>query len=125
MFPQSKKLTTFPGKQINGIINNHYSDSIIAVAEAAKDNLTDTGVDSNRIEVILNGVDGLSPIGDDEKAEVRARFDIKPDEIQTAIIIPKEHISSADEINSDNSFLIAKVFEVVAKIAKQENLADG
>ena len=42
-----------------------------------------------------------------------------------AVIIPKEHISSADEINSDNSFLIAKVFEAVAKIAKQENLEGG
>ena len=80
VFPPSKKLTTFPGKAINGFINNRYADGIIAVAEAAKDNLTDTGVDPNRIEVILNGVDGLSPISDEEKAEVRARFGVKPDE---------------------------------------------
>ena len=26
VFPQSKRLTTFPGKQISGFINNYYSD---------------------------------------------------------------------------------------------------
>ena len=42
-----------------------------------------------------------------------------------AIIIPKEHIASAAEITQENSGLIAKVFEAVAKIAKQENLEKG
>ena len=42
-----------------------------------------------------------------------------------AIIIPREHIASADMINENNSILIAKVFEVVAKIAKKENLENG
>ena len=42
-----------------------------------------------------------------------------------AVIIPKEHIGSADEINGENSILIAKVFEAVAKIAKQEKLENG
>ena len=44
VFPPSRLLTSFPGKQLNGILNNFYSDGIIAVAEAAKDNLTETGV---------------------------------------------------------------------------------
>ena len=48
------------------MINNHYADSIIAVAEAAKDNLTDTGVKESKIKVILNGVDGLTPVSTDE-----------------------------------------------------------
>ena len=39
VFEPSKKISRGIGKVINGMINNHYADSIIAVAEAAKDNL--------------------------------------------------------------------------------------
>lgn len=56
---------------------------------------------------------------------VYAFADIDPQAPFHAIIIPKEHISSADEINTENSGLIAKVFEAVAKISRQENLENG
>ena len=58
------------------MINNHYADSIIAVAEAAKDNLTDTGVKESKIKVILNGVDGLTPVSTDEKRIIKERFNL-------------------------------------------------
>ena len=60
-----------------------------------------------------------------ETDEVYAFADIDPQAPFHAIIIPKTHIGSADEINESNSFLIANVFEVAAKIAKQENLENG
>lgn len=56
---------------------------------------------------------------------VYAFADIAPAAPFHAIIIPKEHIKSADDINENNSHLIAKVFEVAAKIAKAENLENG
>lgn len=92
VFPQSKRLTTFPGKQINGFINNHYSDGIIAVAEAAKDNLTDTGVSADKIRVILNGVDGLTAATEEEKAKIRERFGVVEDEKVIAIVARLEDI---------------------------------
>ena len=52
-FPPSKKLTTFPGKQLNGLVNNTLATDIVAVAQAAMDNLTDTGVDPKKITVII------------------------------------------------------------------------
>ena len=60
-----------------------------------------------------------------EDEYIYAFNDIDPKAPFHAIIIPKKHISSADEINADNSFLIGKVFEAVAKISKQENLENG
>ena len=60
-----------------------------------------------------------------EDESVYAFADIDPQAPFHAIIIPKEHIVSAAEINEKNSQLIAKIFEAVAKIAKKENLADG
>lgn len=56
---------------------------------------------------------------------VYAFLDIDPKAPFHCIIIPKEHISGADMINNENGHLIAKVFEAVAKIAKQENLHKG
>ena len=60
-----------------------------------------------------------------EDESIYAFADINPQAPFHAVVIPKEHISSASEINSENSHLIAKVFEAVAKIAKQENLEKG
>ena len=60
-----------------------------------------------------------------EDESVYAFADIDPQAPFHAIIIPKEHIASAAEINEKNSHLIAKVFEAVSKIAQQENLEKG
>ena len=56
---------------------------------------------------------------------VYAFKDIDPQAPFHGTIIPKEHIASAAEITAENSMLIAKVFEAIAKIAKQENLEKG
>lgn len=56
---------------------------------------------------------------------VLAFNDIDPKAPFHAIIIPKKHISSADEITAENSGLIAKVFEAIAIISRQENLENG
>ena len=56
---------------------------------------------------------------------VYAFLDIEPQAPFHAIVIPKEHIKSADQIDGDNSIYIAKVFEAVAKISRQENLENG
>ena len=60
-----------------------------------------------------------------EDEYVYAFKDIDPQAPFHAIVIPKEHIVSADMINEQNSRLVAKVFEAIAKISKQENLENG
>ena len=75
-FPQPKKLTTFPGKQINGFINGTLSTHIVAVAQAAMDNLTDTGVKPEKITVIINGVDEVRRTTNEEQAELKRSLGI-------------------------------------------------
>ncbi|MBQ8400417.1 MAG: glycosyltransferase [Clostridia bacterium] len=70
-FPQPKKLTTFPGKQINGLVNNTLSTHIVAVAQAARDDLTVTGVDPKKITVIINGVEPMRQASAEEKLALR------------------------------------------------------
>ena len=60
-----------------------------------------------------------------ENEWVYAFLDIDPQAPFHAIVIPKEHIKSAAEISGENSFLVAKVFEATAEIARQENLQKG
>ncbi len=60
-----------------------------------------------------------------EDDAVYAFADIDPQAPFHAIIVPKAHVASAAEITADNSHLIAKIFEAVAKIAKAENLENG
>ncbi len=76
VFEPSPKISRGLGKKINGFVNNFFSDGIIAVAEAAKDNLTKTGVDDKKIKVILNGISGLLPQTDEEKKATRERFKV-------------------------------------------------
>ncbi len=71
---------------------------------------------------IINGDIPCSKVYEDDK--VLAFNDIEPQAPVHILIIPKEHIKSAAEIDENNSGLIAHVFEVASKIAKDMNL-DG
>lgn len=56
---------------------------------------------------------------------VYAFADIDPQAPFHAVVVPKIHISSAAEINAENSVYVAKIFEAIAKIAKDNKLENG
>ena len=60
-----------------------------------------------------------------EDDTVFAFKDIDPQAPVHILIVPKEHISGADKIDSTNSAVVAHIFEVAAQIAKNEGLTDG
>ncbi len=60
-----------------------------------------------------------------EDEYVLAFKDIEPQAPFHAIVIPKLHITSAAEINSDNSMYVSKIFEAISQIAKDNNLGKG
>ena len=74
-----KSAVSFPKKQITGFINNSLSTAIVAVADGAAENLTDTGVKKEKITVILNGVPPVRKIESEEKAKLRADLGINKD----------------------------------------------
>lgn len=51
--------------------------------------------------------------------------DVRPKSPVHILIVPKEHISSLNEVNEKNSHLIAKVMEAIPKIARKEKIEDG
>ncbi|MBR5543122.1 MAG: histidine triad nucleotide-binding protein [Oscillospiraceae bacterium] len=56
---------------------------------------------------------------------VLAFRDIAPQAPTHILVIPKEHIASVAEINCENSKVVSHIFEVIAKIAKDEGLCSG
>lgn len=60
-----------------------------------------------------------------EDDTVLAFNDIAPQAPVHIIVIPKEHICCAAEINEGNSSVVAHIFEVIAKIAKDMGLENG
>ena len=51
--------------------------------------------------------------------------DINPQAPVHTLIIPKKHLSSVDEITAENSAIIAKIFEKIPEIAKNEGIVNG
>lgn len=60
-----------------------------------------------------------------EDDTVIAFNDLEPQAPVHVLIIPKKHITSMAEINEENSAVVAHIFEVAAKIAKEKGLDDG
>ena len=129
VFPPPAALTRFPGKQINGLVNNLTASKIIAVAEAAKDNLTDTGVSAKKIEVILNGVAALPEVSEEAVAMLEHTFGIAPGDkvavMAARLNVVKGHtyfIKAAEILRSrgvDAKFLIAGTGEMEQDLKAQ------
>ncbi len=52
--------------------------------------------------------------------------DIAPQAPTHILVIPKEHITSVSAVTPENSAYVARIFEVIAKIAEEEGIAkDG
>ncbi|MBE6718691.1 MAG: histidine triad nucleotide-binding protein [Ruminococcaceae bacterium] len=72
---------------------------------------------------IISGSIPSNKVYEDE--QILAFHDINPQAPVHVIVIPKQHIQSADEVNEFNSPIVAKIFEAIPKIAKQCNLENG
>ncbi len=56
---------------------------------------------------------------------VYAFYDIAPQAPTHFIVIPKVHISSANELSDENAGVVGHIFAVIAKVAKELGFADN
>ena len=54
-----------------------------------------------------------------------AFLDINPQAPVHCLVVPKAHIGSVDEVNTENSSAVAHIFTVIPKIAKELGLVNG
>lgn len=72
---------------------------------------------------IAEGAIPSSKVYEDEK--ILAFRDINPQAPVHILVIPKEHISGADEITGENSGIVAYIFEKIPAIAKSAGITNG
>lgn len=87
-FPVPPYLKKGPGRWLNGFLNSHYADAIIAVSPATAQNLLDGGVPEKKITVMMNGVEPLTPGTPEECQNLRRQLDI-PEGMFTAGILAR------------------------------------
>lgn len=110
VFPPNPKLTHGIGKMLCGLVNNSTADRIIAVAEAAKQNICDVGVMDKKIDVILNGVEPLRRYSGDEILKIKEEYGI-PADCKCAAIVAR-----LNEVKGHKYFVEA------ARLLKQQGI---
>ena len=60
-----------------------------------------------------------------EEETVYAFKDINPVAPVHVLIIPKQHLSSINDVNAENSAVIAHIYEVAAKLAKEFGISEN
>ena len=91
VFPNKPSVTHGIGKFVCGMVNNHTSNKFIAVAQAAKDNLTEMGVKEKKITVVKNGVDQVEKYNEEQVKQAKEFYGIK-DEFVFAMIARVEPV---------------------------------
>ena len=72
---------------------------------------------------IVNGDIPSKKVYEDEKCY--AFLDIAPQAPVHCLVVPKEHIASANDISEENSAVVAHIFTAIPKIAKALGLVNG
>ena len=60
-----------------------------------------------------------------EDEQILAFYDINPECKIHVLVVPKEHIESADKITKQNSNVVAHIFEQIPNIAKLAGITNG
>ncbi len=71
---------------------------------------------------IVNGEIKTTLIYEDDK--VLAFNDIDPQAPVHILVIPKEHISSINNINENNHEIVGYIYSIISKLAKEKGIAD-
>jgi len=71
---------------------------------------------------IINGEIPSKKIYEDDT--VYAFYDITPEAPIHFLVIPKEHIESVNNLNSNNSHVVSHIFTVINKLAVELKIAD-
>ena len=72
---------------------------------------------------IVSGEIPSNKVYEDDK--ILAFRDINPQAPTHILVIPKEHISSLNELTEDNVSVVAHIFTTIPKIAAEEGLTNG
>ncbi len=117
VFDPSPRISKGIGKKINGFVNNFFTHRIIAVAEAAKKNLTDCGISEKKISVILNGIKPVLPMNETEIADVRQQYGVEPCETVISLLARLEEVKGHDILIDAAKAVLDRGYKIKVLIA--------
>lgn len=85
---------SFPKNILYRVMNNSLSDRVIAVSHAVEHNLLRDGIRPDKLRVIYNGIPPLPSYTSQERAALRQRFDIAPEDIAVGIVARLEPVKN-------------------------------
>jgi len=71
---------------------------------------------------IINGEIPSKKVYEDDK--VYAFYDITPEAPVHFLVIPKEHIESANDLNDSNINIVSHIFKIINKLVVELNISD-
>lgn len=80
-YPPRAALRRPPLRWLTGGLNNMLSSGIVAVADAAADDLTALGTDPQKIRVIINGAEPLTSLSEEQRRKVRQSLGFEDDDL--------------------------------------------
>lgn len=95
-YPVSNRIKKGIGHFLYKHINEFFADRIIAVGNAAEENLIAGGIDEKMIDTFYNGIEGIAPISDEEKRKLKEKYQIKENEKVIGIVARLEEVKGHD-----------------------------
>ena len=106
----------FPVKQLSGIINNSFSDLIIAVSPAAKDNLLEMGTAENKIRVVYNGLPAIKL----PTVNLQDKYNVPPDTFTLIMLTRLAEVKGHDDVLDAAKMLPPDVLILIGGMGPRE-----
>ncbi len=116
-FPVKSCMKHGPGRWANKLINEHYADRIIAVGEATKQNLVDSGISAKYIDMMMNGSEQIVLPSEERRKALRSRYGFSEDDFILGIMARIEAYKGHDDILDALETLLSEGFPVKLVIA--------
>ena len=128
-FPVPENVKHGPRHWANRLMGDLYADEIIAVSPAARDNLTDSGVRSDKIDIVMNGVERLTPSSPETQEEWKQKLNLQSGDFVVGILARLEEYKGHRILLDAVSRLRAQGYPVKVLIAgtgpNEKNIKDG
>lgn len=116
-FPVKSYMKHGPGRWANKLINEHYTDRIIAVGEATKQNLIESGISPKYIDMMMNGSEKIVLPSADDRKVLRAGYGFSEDDFVIGIMARIEVYKGHDDVLDALELLLAEGLPVKLVIA--------
>ena len=97
-FPVKNWMKHGPGRWANRMLNLHYADRVIAVGQAARDNLTESGIPGKYIDMMMNGSEQVTLPDREERKKMRESRGFGEDDFVLGIMARIEVYKGHDDI---------------------------